>query len=1183
MAIYTQRNALSIKPGSVPVTVHLSQGDVGNTIGFYLYNGGELVYLDGCQVSVHGIRSDGVGFGPYQVSTTANSNYVSFDVTAEMTAVYGAALAEITITRAGATVGTANFAMLVEQGTFPNGPVYDTDISVYQQILNYVQTIPANVREDYVTRIAAEASARVTHDDLLQAQIDEMIAPTGEAPSAAEVQNARIGVNGITYPTLGGAIRGQNEALVTELLNGNAFDILPLCNHVSYTHRGVTFTWMDDNHTCTAVGTATGGVAVTTLFGSANSFPKGMIPGGVYRLIYASTDVTFQIYKYVNGTFVDDPLVYIKNNKTFVLPDDASGILIRLAVLSGVTVDESVSPMLFTEVSTNRELMEQMNESFSVTSAEMHSVDSHVAKSADGIVLNELYQVDDWETYAYVDENDGIVKPTTTIMSASKNLIPIPTGTSIHVHGALKIFLYESDGSFIESVTPSVIDTIITSDTAAFIRLQHRSIDPVTLDWRVAYRYSATKDEQSINARIDIASDGVQYPGISIAPKTGNPLVLTDCDVRESFELFSFEGTPENENIVICGKNLFALRHVNGTFTKNNVTFTFNTILNTIRIRSTGATAGSTSGFVDFGDEFKTVNGSTFYHNFKFRFPVETRVSVSDNANQEVPFDFGVQMRVYDGTNAINCGTGGVSFAAEADTEYVIYFLVKEGWSGDITYSPQVEIGDHPTAYEQFSGIKEQLTTEGEENIFQCGGTASSRFRRIEDNINLDALFDSATNEVFINGESSLETLAPVYDSGKDGTVNGQAYYYIFKFTPGEIPVYIRGFDKKYAKLLYAEVYDGTKYLNDYTGNGIYFHGEAGKEYAFRIGIRDVKAYFKTTKVNAVVKPVIATGIYALKEYGTRTGTTVLYTDGDTALTVRQRQMSTKAKAALNHELTNAVNILTGGHIYTPFGKLNARGPMVSFIDDDTSNLQYVNVYHDVFTSKGALGGYAVETGNLDRGAVGDTNPLVEALLNYETEGFACLYHCDEQHGDSTRYWIKGHPDYNQTLINENFMTGLRKIKNYGFSNYRYWVTPYGVNDNYIQDLAKNHGMECLLNCPSAYAQEGFVSPYGNVSRWNIPRVIFGNYSNNDAFLHRVIQSAKAANGWVIIVSHVNSWGWGAVNPETEERAETDATNNMKNRLLALIQYCLDEGIEIVPFSVAFEEYRAAFLMNELF
>jgi hypothetical protein len=57
--------------------------------------------------------------------------------------------------------------------------------------------------------INSEASTRASADSNLQSQINQIVAPSGEAPSAAEVQNARIGADGVTYDTLGDAIRGQ--------------------------------------------------------------------------------------------------------------------------------------------------------------------------------------------------------------------------------------------------------------------------------------------------------------------------------------------------------------------------------------------------------------------------------------------------------------------------------------------------------------------------------------------------------------------------------------------------------------------------------------------------------------------------------------------------------------------------------------------------------------------------------------------------------------------------------------------------------------------------------------------------------------------------------------------------------------------------------------------------------------
>ena len=79
--------------------------------------------------------------------------------------------------------------------------------------------------------IDAEVATRASADSNLQSQINQIVAPSGEAPSAAEVQNARIGADGVTYDTLGTAIRTQVNNLKEDLNLCNdgyyAFDLIP--------------------------------------------------------------------------------------------------------------------------------------------------------------------------------------------------------------------------------------------------------------------------------------------------------------------------------------------------------------------------------------------------------------------------------------------------------------------------------------------------------------------------------------------------------------------------------------------------------------------------------------------------------------------------------------------------------------------------------------------------------------------------------------------------------------------------------------------------------------------------------------------------------------------------------------------------------------------------------------------
>ena len=100
-----------------------------------------------------------------------------------------------------------------------------------------IETLTTQVQGN-TSNIASEISARQSGDSSLQSQIDQIIAPSGEAPSAAEVENARIAaiaVGGETYDTLGNAIRGQVTKLnddLNELVNNgndiNYINIVPV-------------------------------------------------------------------------------------------------------------------------------------------------------------------------------------------------------------------------------------------------------------------------------------------------------------------------------------------------------------------------------------------------------------------------------------------------------------------------------------------------------------------------------------------------------------------------------------------------------------------------------------------------------------------------------------------------------------------------------------------------------------------------------------------------------------------------------------------------------------------------------------------------------------------------------------------------------------------------------------------
>lgn len=364
MAIPTYKNILNIRPGSIPVVVHLSQGDVGRILEFYLYDGSAPVYPDSYQVSVHGIRQDGMGFGPYTVTTTSGSNLVKIETTEDMTAIKGAVLAEVTITGTDESVSTANFAMLVESGVFPNAPVYSTDISIYQQILTYVQSFPADVKADYNTKITAlqnslstEISNRTAAEDIINARIDNIITPSGD-PSLIELADIRVGADGTNYASAGAAVRGQ----VTDLKSAfsiNAYDKLSLfASDNTKTANGVTLAWVTSERKVYITGTSTGYMFVD-MYNNPTVLPQELVPGATYKLVLSREKIGCG-FKYIfYGSDETYSEVELTSDGVITVPSDAIGFRLRAFVNNGFVGPSVMTASMPSDI-TNHELHDEI-------------------------------------------------------------------------------------------------------------------------------------------------------------------------------------------------------------------------------------------------------------------------------------------------------------------------------------------------------------------------------------------------------------------------------------------------------------------------------------------------------------------------------------------------------------------------------------------------------------------------------------------------------------------------------------------------------------------------------------------------------------------------------------------------------------------------------------------------------
>ena len=183
----------------------------------------------------------------------------------------------------------------------------------------------------------------------LQAQLN--LAISG-ATVDSEVINARLGADGITYDTLGNAIRTQFDKVAYNFLNGNVYNVA-IGGVDETTYEGITYTKNNDG-SVTLAGTSTA-TSIYNIYMNTNDFPEGITPGSYYSLVFNPTNsnITLRIYVYMDGDWCG--VEWFGSNNIFYIPSDATGIIIRLGVPSGITVDETVYPFVFTAL-TNDDL-----------------------------------------------------------------------------------------------------------------------------------------------------------------------------------------------------------------------------------------------------------------------------------------------------------------------------------------------------------------------------------------------------------------------------------------------------------------------------------------------------------------------------------------------------------------------------------------------------------------------------------------------------------------------------------------------------------------------------------------------------------------------------------------------------------------------------------------------------------
>jgi len=523
---------------------------------------------------------------------------------------------------------------------------------------------------------------------------------------------------------------------------------------------------------------------------------------------------------------------------------------------------------------------------------------------------------------------------------------------------------------------------------------------------------AANTAASAANSAASSATEASAFNDNGFVEASTNPAVLMGTAGGKRLTALTFDGIEQGTWVNVSGKNILFFASVQRNLVNNGIAFATSNGVMTIT-SADPAPRTTLSANSNFGTIFSTVNGVSWWHNYKFRFASDTVVTVSGNASEHLTYDSKVQMMIGDGATNLYVDDNGLTFVAKAGVEYAARWAVLAGWSGTISFKPQIEIGSAATAWEPYKG---------------------------------------------------------------------ERYAYVGSTLPYSQP-----------------------------------------------------------------------------------GQTVVFSYDDSEIVqVKAVKATTQERAEESAQSIATLSDITGSRA------INGKKALISFIDDDTNNVALVTRFHNCFSSYGVPGNYAVMTIHLNESEAGTTQSgLVDLLRSYEEEGFGCIYHCYYQAGDETRYWERGNAAYDESLIKANFIRGLREIRDYGFSAYDYWVTPYGVNDDFIQSLARTHNMRCLLSMGSSsgLTQNSYVRADGNVSRWDIPRISVFRDANITR-IKAIIDALSQTGGWLNVVTHANTWG------------ATDQT--VDDMVKGLIEYCLSKNCEIVSVPDAFAQMETSFILNDL-
>jgi len=222
--MYVQTHDLSVIPAGVRPIIHVSQYDnQQEALRFLLYKENALFPVPAVASAViEGRKPDGTAF--IYSAVTINGNAVVFDLTQQMTAVYGDVLCELRVRTTSEIVGTINFILRVEEAPLHDDSVLsDTEIPLIEQAVDIAANLAEYIQQTLDARDEAVASAEAAADSAEDAATDAASA----ASDAASVQELYDSIETAKSNANAAAEAANNAAEALENISAVATTLAP--------------------------------------------------------------------------------------------------------------------------------------------------------------------------------------------------------------------------------------------------------------------------------------------------------------------------------------------------------------------------------------------------------------------------------------------------------------------------------------------------------------------------------------------------------------------------------------------------------------------------------------------------------------------------------------------------------------------------------------------------------------------------------------------------------------------------------------------------------------------------------------------------------------------------------------------------------------------------------------------